>query len=71
VHAWVGQTASMDDTFTSTSTIEVNNTSLAIQERGRGDPVVFVHGAVSDLRTWSSQLAAVGVRHRAVAYSCR
>jgi pimeloyl-ACP methyl ester carboxylesterase len=33
--------------------------------------VVFVHGGLSDLRTWQRQLPAVGRSHRAIAYSRR
>jgi len=61
----------MTDPFSGLSTATVNGVSLAYRERGSGDPVVFVHGSGSDLRTWEGQMAAIGARHRAVAYSRR
>jgi pimeloyl-ACP methyl ester carboxylesterase len=48
-----------------------NGTQLAYREEGEGEPVVFVHGSASDLRTWEQQLPAIGRRHRAIAYSRR
>ena len=52
-------------------TAEVNGTSLAYVEQGEGEVVVFVHGAMSDLRTWQHQLPEIGRSYRAVAYSRR
>ena len=57
--------------FQGASTARVNGTTLAYLERGEGDPVVFVHGTISDLRTWQQQLPAIGASYRAVAYSRR
>ncbi|MDJ0851967.1 MAG: alpha/beta hydrolase [Myxococcota bacterium] len=57
--------------FAGVRTASVNGTTLAFREQGEGDPVVFVHGAVSDLRTWEQQLPAIGQRYRAIAYSRR
>ncbi|WP_369135512.1 alpha/beta fold hydrolase [Modestobacter sp. I12A-02662] len=51
--------------------ITVNDVSLAYREVGSGDAVVFVHGGVSDLRTWAGQLEPIGTRARAIAYSRR
>jgi pimeloyl-ACP methyl ester carboxylesterase len=58
-------------TFGATKTATVNGTTLAYREQGEGEPVVFVHGTVSDLRAWEQQLPAVGRSHRAIAYSRR
>ncbi|GGZ14806.1 alpha/beta hydrolase [Streptomyces inusitatus] len=52
-------------------TADVNGVSLAYEETGEGTPVVFVHGDLSDLRTWEAQLPAVGASYRAIAYSRR
>jgi pimeloyl-ACP methyl ester carboxylesterase len=52
-------------------TAAANGTQLAYREEGEGEPVVFVHGSASDLRTWEQQLPALGRRHRAIAYSRR
>lgn len=61
----------MDGGFEDTRTAKVNGLTLAYLERGQGEPVVFVHGSASDLRTWHGQLEAMGATHRAIAYSRR
>ena len=50
---------------------EVNGVRLAYREHGRGEPVVFVHGSASDMRTWKHQLQGIGASHRAIVYSRR
>jgi pimeloyl-ACP methyl ester carboxylesterase len=40
-------------------------------EDGRGEPLMFVHGAVSDYRTWQSQREEFAKRFRVIAYSRR
>ena len=52
-------------------TAQINGATLAHHEQGTGQPVVFVHGAISDLTTWQPQLPAVGAHYRAIAYSRR
>ena len=48
------------------------NTRLPWVEQGRGEPVLFVHGAVSDYRTWDRQRAALADSgYRAIAYTQR
>ena len=49
----------------------VNGVSLSYIEQGQGTPVVFVHGAFSDLRAWEPQRAAVAQRFRFIAYTQR
>ncbi len=61
----------MSTAFGATKTATVNGTTLAYREVGEGEPVVFVHGAISDLRTWEQQLGAVGSSYRAITYSRR
>ena len=61
----------MTTAFGATKTATVNGTTLAYREQGEGDPVVFVHGAISDLRTWDQLLPVVGRSYRAIAYSRR
>jgi pimeloyl-ACP methyl ester carboxylesterase len=51
--------------------LEVRGAALAFEEAGRGEPVVFVHGSVSDLRTWSHLLPQYAARYRGIAYSRR
>src|SRR5262245_31431924 len=50
---------------------EVNGTRLAYVEAGTGDPVVFVHGGLQDLRFWRQHLDAFSSRYHAIAYSRR
>ena len=57
--------------FESVKKAKVNGTTLVYREQGQGEPVVFVHGAISDLRTWEQQLPAIGRSYRAIAYSRR
>ena len=61
----------MDEGFEGVRNADVNGRALAYLECGRGEPVVFVHGSASDLRTWRGQLEAIGAIHRAIAYSRR
>ena len=42
-------------------TIEVNGTGLEYTERGVGEPVVFVHGGLNDLRSLEQANARVRV----------
>lgn len=57
--------------FEGVRTAAVDGATLAYREQGVGEPVVFVHGSSSDLRTWEQQLPAIGASYRAVAYSRR
>ena len=50
---------------------DVAGVSFAYSEVGGGEAVVFVHGGLSDLRTWEQQLEPVGASYRAIAYSRR
>ena len=51
--------------------VEVNETSLAYEESGTGEPVVLVHGGFSDHRIWEHHREVLGSGFRAVAYSQR
>jgi pimeloyl-ACP methyl ester carboxylesterase len=51
--------------------IQTNGVSLRCFERGRGEPVVFVHGSASDHRTWRVQHEEFGRSFRTIAYSRR
>jgi pimeloyl-ACP methyl ester carboxylesterase len=52
-------------------TMTVNGTTLSYIEQGQGTPVVFVHGAFSDLRVWEPQREAIARSYRFVAYTQR
>lgn len=51
--------------------VRVNGVELEYVERGSGVPVVFSHGAGSDVRYWDPQRDVFALRHRFVAYSRR
>ena len=51
--------------------ISANNTELSYVSQGAGAPVVFVHGAVADLRFWEPQRAAFAKQYRFISYSQR
>ena len=57
--------------FEDTKAVAVNGATLAYREVGDGEPVVFVHGDLSDLRCWDPLMPLVGASYRAVAYSRR
>jgi non-heme chloroperoxidase len=50
---------------------EVNGTKLAYIEQGSGEAIVFIHGAVSDFRTWTEQFNAFSKDYRVISYSRR
>lgn len=51
--------------------LRANGVDLAYTSQGTGSPVVFVHGAVADLRFWEPQRSAFVKRHRFVSYTYR
>ena len=54
-----------------TKEIEVNGVRLSYVEQGSGEPVVFVHGAFSDLRVWEPIREEIAKRYRFIAYTQR
>ena len=56
---------------TDLSTLNVNGTDLAVFRRGRGEPVLFVHGSSSDHRTWEGQVNDLADSYEAIKYSRR
>jgi len=57
--------------FENVRTAKVDGATLAYCEQGEGEPVLFVHGGVSDLRIWTNQMPVVGRSYRTIAYSRR
>jgi pimeloyl-ACP methyl ester carboxylesterase len=57
--------------FEGVTRVAVGGATVAYRELGAGEPVVFVHGGESDLRTWEQQLPAIAESHRAISYSRR
>lgn len=51
--------------------IFINGDSIHYIDIGKGEPVVFVHGAVGDYRTFGSQVDEFARSHRVIAYSRR
>jgi pimeloyl-ACP methyl ester carboxylesterase len=54
-----------------TKEIEVNGVTLSYVDEGTGEPIVFVHGAVSDLRAWEPIREAIADEHRFIALTQR
>ena len=52
-------------------TVTVNGYPMAFQERGSGPTIVFVHGALSDYRSWGAQVASPPAGYRVIAVSLR
>jgi pimeloyl-ACP methyl ester carboxylesterase len=51
--------------------LRVNGTDMAYLEAGHGPPLVCVHGALGDFRTWSAVLGPLSKKHRVIAVSLR
>jgi len=51
--------------------VDVDGARLEYTEAGRGEPLVFVHGSLEDLRIWRRQVEQFSAHYRVVAYSRR
>jgi pimeloyl-ACP methyl ester carboxylesterase len=51
--------------------IFINGDSIHYIDVGKGDPVVLVHGAFGDYRTWEAQMDTFALHHRVISYSKR
>lgn len=51
--------------------MKVKGYDLEHIKNGNGEPVVFVHGSVSDYRTWTNQMEKFSKKYRAITYSRR
>ena len=51
--------------------MQLNDYDFEIKEKGNGEPVIFVHGSVSDHRTWVNQVEKFSTAYRVVTYSRR
>jgi pimeloyl-ACP methyl ester carboxylesterase len=51
--------------------VRVNGVELHYLERGRGVPVIFVHGGLDDYRMWEAQMEPFAQSYRVIAYSRR
>ena len=52
-------------------TVRANGTSLHYVDRGKGEPIVFVHGALADYREWGPVAEQLADTYRAITYSRR
>jgi pimeloyl-ACP methyl ester carboxylesterase len=50
---------------------EINGVRLTYVEQGAGEPMVFVHGLVSDLRIWQPIKDEIAKKYRFIAYAQR
>ncbi|KEF53575.1 uncharacterized protein A1O9_10550 [Exophiala aquamarina CBS 119918] len=51
--------------------IKVNGVKLAYRESGQGEPLVLVHGHISDYRTWTKLEARLSSKYHVYSYSKR
>lgn len=51
--------------------VTVGQDTFSYIDAGGGSPIVFLHGALGDLRTWRRQCAALSIRFRCIAYTQR
>jgi pimeloyl-ACP methyl ester carboxylesterase len=51
--------------------VAINGVHLPYVEQGVGEPMVFVHGLISDLRTWDPVKERIAQKYRFVAYTQR
>ena len=54
-----------------TRQLSANGVNLTYVDEGKGTPVVFAHGALSDLRFWEPQRQAFAGKYRFIAYTYR
>jgi pimeloyl-ACP methyl ester carboxylesterase len=71
VLVWAAAHALEAQSAPQTRQLRANGTELSYVEQGTGAPIVFVHGAVADLRFWEPQRDAVAKQNRFVAYTFR
>jgi non-heme chloroperoxidase len=51
--------------------VTANGVDLAYVEKGRGTPILLVHGSLGDFNTWSGQMDTLARNHRVIALSRR
>jgi pimeloyl-ACP methyl ester carboxylesterase len=51
--------------------VNVNGADFAYVEKGRGVPILLVHGSLGDFTMWSAQMDALARNHRVIALSRR
>jgi pimeloyl-ACP methyl ester carboxylesterase len=66
-----GKTQSQASTEPEVKSIFINGDSIHYIDVGKGSPVVFVHGTLSDYRIWRNQIDVFAKNHRVISYSRR
>jgi non-heme chloroperoxidase len=51
--------------------VRVNGVELHYIERGKGEPLILLHGGQGDYRSWPQQMEALAPRYRVISYSRR
>lgn len=51
--------------------VDIGGTKLFYEEKGKGTPLLFLHGFTLDRRMWSDQLALLSDRFRVITYDAR
>lgn len=54
-----------------TGVVDVNGARLTYTDAGGGEPLVFVHGSLEDLRIWRRQVELFSAHYRVIGYSRR
>ena len=67
----LGITFGMPAVAVETKQITVNGTPFTYVEQGKGIPIVLVHGAMGDYRTWTGEMDAFADHYHVVWYSLR
>ena len=57
--------------FSQLKTIKLDNAEINYLDKGSGQAIVFVHGAMEDYRTWEHQMDSFSKKYRVIAYSRR
>lgn len=65
------ETTSADQWIPKVQTVRVNGYDMAYVERGQGAPLILVHGALSDYRTWLPVIPELSETNRTIAVSLR
>ncbi|MEE9320302.1 MAG: alpha/beta fold hydrolase [Granulosicoccus sp.] len=67
-----GSSSNFNDIFVPHARIiQINGTSVEYMDLGEGVPVVFVHGAISDYRSWTHYQNLISEKYRYLSYSRR
>src|SRR4051794_12594635 len=65
-HSDTAKAQSGTSTEPEVKSIFINGDSIHYTDIGKGDPVVFVHGALGDYRTWRAQVDSFAKNYRGI-----